>query len=78
VELGALSAAFANGDSFGAIDPSGCEHIVSLGEKPLSFRGPSRLPGGSALSPLGGLLAGNRRHDCERKVILIGDDPTFI
>src|SRR5664280_3287661 len=38
VEVGAL-AAFANGDSFAAVDPYGAESIVSLGEKPLCLRG---------------------------------------
>jgi hypothetical protein len=39
VEIGALAAAFANGDSFTVLDPNGSESIVSLGEKPLCFRG---------------------------------------
>ena len=34
VEIGALAAAFANGDSFTVVDPYGEESIVSLGEKP--------------------------------------------
>ncbi|HZL66805.1 MAG TPA: hypothetical protein VFC29_05675 [Candidatus Limnocylindrales bacterium] len=38
VEIGAPAAAFANGDPFTVIDPSGAESIVSLGEKPLCFR----------------------------------------
>jgi hypothetical protein len=38
-EIGALAAAFANGDSFTVEDPYGAEGIVSLGEKPLCFRG---------------------------------------
>jgi hypothetical protein len=33
VEIGALAAAFANGDSFTAVDPYGEESIVSLGEE---------------------------------------------
>ena len=39
VEIGAIAAAFANGDMFTVIDPSGAESIVGLGEKPLLFRG---------------------------------------
>src|SRR5208283_175703 len=39
VEIGALAAALANGDSFTVEDPYGEESIVSLGEKPLCFRG---------------------------------------
>jgi hypothetical protein len=38
-EIGALAAAFANGDPFTVIDPVGKETIVSLGERPLCFRG---------------------------------------
>src|SRR5919108_4449567 len=38
-EIGALAAAFANGDPFTVIDPAGEETIVSLGERPLCFRG---------------------------------------
>src|SRR5271167_1730460 len=39
LEMGALAAAFANGDSFTVEDPYGAESIVSLGEKSLCFRG---------------------------------------
>ncbi len=45
VEIGALAAAFANGDSFTVVDPYGEESIVSLGEKPLCFRGSIVVPG---------------------------------
>src|SRR5664279_1064909 len=45
VEIGALAAAFANGDSFTVVDPYGEESIVSLGEKPLCFRGSVVVPG---------------------------------
>jgi hypothetical protein len=45
VEIGALAAAFANGDSFTVVDPYGAESIVSLGEKPLCFRGSIVVPG---------------------------------
>ena len=38
VEIGALAAAFANGDSFTVVGPYGVESIVSLGEKPLFSR----------------------------------------
>ena len=34
VEIGAIAAALANGDSFTLVDPYGAESIVSLGEKP--------------------------------------------
>jgi len=38
VEIGAIAAAFANGDRFTVIDPTGGESMVGLGEKPLLFR----------------------------------------
>ena len=41
VEIGALAAAFANGDSFTVEDPCGEESIVSLGEKPRASGAPS-------------------------------------
>ena len=34
VEIGAIAAAFANGDRFTVIDPTGGESMVGLGEKP--------------------------------------------
>jgi hypothetical protein len=79
VELGALNAAFANGDSFTAIDPSGTERIVSLGEKPLCFRGSITLAGRKR--PLRHLVACSQEiadPTSNGKVILIGDDPVFI
>lgn len=79
VELGALSAAFANGDSFTAIDPSGAERIVSLGEKPLCFRGSITIAGRKR--PLRHLVACSQEiaaTTSNGKVILIGDDPAFI
>ena len=39
MEIGALAAAFANGESFTVEDPYGAESIVSLGEK-AGLRGP--------------------------------------
>jgi hypothetical protein len=79
VELGALSAAFANGDSFTAIDPSGFERTVSLGEKPLCFRGSITIAGRKR--PLRHLVACSREiadTTSNGKVILISDDPRFI
>ncbi len=79
VELGALNAAFANGDPFTAIDPSGFERIVSLGEKPLCFRGSIAIDGRKR--PLRHLVACSREiadTTSNGKVILIGDDPAFI
>lgn len=79
VELGALSAAFANGDSFTAIDPSGYERIVSLGEKPLCFRGSLAIPG--RRRPLRHLVACSQEmadSTSNGKVVLISEDPAFI
>jgi len=39
VEIGAITAAFSNGDMFTVIDPTGPERLVALGEKPLLLRG---------------------------------------
>ncbi len=39
VEIGAISAAFGNGDLFTVIDTTLAESIVSLGDRPLLFRG---------------------------------------
>jgi len=41
---GALAAAFANGDLFTVIDPVGKESLVSLGDRPLCFRGSILIP----------------------------------
>lgn len=79
VELGALSAAFSNGDSFAAVDPCGLERIVSLGEKPLCFRGSITIAGRKR--PLRHLVACSQEiadTTSNGKVILIGDDPAFI
>lgn len=46
-EIGAMAAAFANGDPFTLIEPSGKEAIVSLGEKPMCFRGSITVGGES-------------------------------
>lgn len=79
VELGALNAAFANGDSFAAIDPVGFERIVSLGEKPLCFRGSITIAGRKR--PLRHLVACSREiadTTSNGKVVLISNDPAFI
>jgi hypothetical protein len=79
VELGALNAAFANGDSFAAIDPSGAERIVSLGEKPLCFRGSITIAGRKR--PLRHLVACSQEtvdSNANGRVILVGDDPAFL
>src|SRR5690242_19551662 len=78
VELGALSAAFANGDAFAAIEPSGVERIVSLGEKPLCFRGSITVAGRKR--PLRHLVACSQEvadTTLNGKLILISNDPAF-
>lgn len=79
VELGALSAALANGDSFAVIDPYGVERIVSLGEKPLCFRGSIMIAGRKR--PLRHLVACSQEivdTNASGRLILVGDDPAFI
>ena len=79
VEIAALAAAFANGDSFTAEDPYGAESIVSLGEKPLCFRGSIVVPGRKR--PLRHLVSCSQEladNTSDGKLILISDDSIFI
>jgi hypothetical protein len=79
VEIGALAAAFGNGDSFTVIDPYGTESIVSLGEKPLCFRGSILLPGRKR--PLRHLVSCSQEladTTSDGKLLLISDDQLFI
>jgi hypothetical protein len=79
VEIGALSAAFANGDSFTVIEPSGTESIVSLGEKPLCFRGSLLIAGRKR--PLRHLVSCSQELSdtaSNGKVLLISADHAFI
>ena len=79
IEIGALAAAFANGDPFTVIDPAGKETIVSLGEKPLCFRGSIMVPGRKR--PLRHLVSCSQEladAAAERKLLLVTDDDTFI
>ena len=52
VEIGALAAAFANGDQFTVIDPMGKETTASLGDKPLCFRSSLMIPAASVPSDI--------------------------
>ena len=75
VEIGALAAAFANGDSFTVVDPYGEESIVSLGEKPLCFRGSIVVPGRKR--PLRHLVSCSQEladTTSDGKLLLISDD----
>ena len=79
VEIGALNAAFANGDSFTIIDPQGAETMVSLGEKPICFRGSVVIPGRKR--PLRHLVSCSQEivtAASDRKLLLMSDDPIFI
>ncbi len=79
VEIGALAAAFAKGDPFTVIDPSGAESIVSLGDKPLCFRGSIMAPGRKR--PLRHLVSCSQElaeTTSDGKLLLISDDRSFI
>ena len=79
VEIGALAAAFANGDSFTVVDLYGAESIVSLGEKPLSFRGSIVVPGRKR--PLRHLVSCSQEladNTANGKLLLVSDDQLFI
>ena len=75
VEIGALAAAFANGDSFTVESPYGVESIVSLGEKPLCFRGSIVVHGRKR--PLRHLVSCSRElvdTTSDGKLLLVSDD----
>jgi hypothetical protein len=79
VEIGALAAAFANGDHFTVIDPAGKETIVALGEKPLCFRGSIMLPGRKR--PLRHQVSCSQEladPTADRRLLLVSDDEAFI
>ncbi len=79
VEIGALAAAFANGDPFTVIDPAGQETIVSLGERPLCFRGSIMIPGRKR--PLRHLVSCSQEladASADGKLLLMSDDEIFI
>src|SRR3974390_2394738 len=79
VEVGAIAAALANGDSFTVVDPYGEESIVSLGEKPLCFRGSIMVPGRKR--PLRHLVSCSQEladTTSDGKLLLVSDDHSFI
>jgi hypothetical protein len=79
VEIGAIAAAFANGDMFTVIDPTGSERIVALGEKPLLFRGSIVLR--EHKRPLRHLVACSQEladTSSDGKLLLISSENTFI
>jgi hypothetical protein len=78
-EIGALAAAFANGDPFTVVDPVGSETIVSMGERPLCFRGSIMMPGRKR--PLRHLVSCSQEladAQCDGKLLLVSDDEMFI
>jgi hypothetical protein len=79
VEIGALAAAFANGDSFSVMDPYGTESMVALGEKPICFRGSISLCGRKR--PLRHLVSCSQEladTTSDGKLLLVSDDHLFI
>jgi len=79
VEIGAIAAALANGDSFTLLDPYGAESIVSLGEKPLCFRGSIMVPGRKR--PLRHLVSCSQEladTTADGRLLLVSDDHSFV
>ena len=79
VEIGALAAAFANGDSITVMDPYGSESIVSLGEKPICFRSSITVPGRKR--PLRHLVSCSQEladNTADGKLLLVSDNQFFI
>ncbi len=75
VEIGAIAAAFGNGDLFTVVDPTLAESIVSLGDKPLLFRGSIAIAGRQ--HPLRHLVAFSQEladTSSDGKLLLISDD----
>jgi hypothetical protein len=79
VEIGAVVAAFGNGDLFTVIDPTLAETIVSLGDKPLLFRGSIAIAGRKR--PLRHLVACSQQlaeTNSDGKLLLLSNDDRFI
>ena len=79
VELGAIAAAFGNGEMFTVVDPTLVESIVSLGDKPLLFRGSIIIAWRKR--PLRHLVACSQELADARsdgKLLLVSSNDTFI
>ena len=79
VEIGAIAAAFGNGDLFTVVDPALAESIASLGDKPLLFRGSIVVAGRKR--PLRHLVACSQElanTTSDGKLLLVSNDSTFI
>lgn len=79
VEIGAVAAAFGNGDMFTVVDPTLAESMLSLGDKPLLFRGSIVVAGRKR--PLRHLVACSQEladTNSDGKLLLMSNDDTFI
>ena len=79
VEIGAVAAAFGNGDMFTVVDRTLAESILSLGDKPLLFRGSIVVAGRKR--PLRHLVACSQEladTNSDGKLLLMSNDDTFI
>src|SRR5215469_278434 len=79
VEIGAVAAAFGNGDLFTVIDPTLTESIVSLGDKPLLFRGSIAVTGRKR--PLRHLVACSQElaeTNSDGKLLVLSNEDKFI
>jgi hypothetical protein len=79
VEIGAIAAALANGGSFTVEDPYGAESMVSLGEKPLCFRGSVAVQGRKR--PLRHLVSCSQElanNTSDGKLLLVSEDRLFV
>jgi hypothetical protein len=79
VEIGAIAAAFGNGDLFTVVDPTLAESTVSLEDKPLLFRGSILIAGRKR--PLRHLVACSPEladTTSDGKLLLVSDDDAFI
>lgn len=79
VEIGAIAAAFGNGDQFTVVNPVFAESIVSLADKPVLFRGSIMVAGRKR--PLRHLVACSQElvdASSDGKILLLSNDETFI
>ena len=78
-EIGALAAAFANGDLFTVVDPAGNEVVVSLGDRPFCFRGSIMIS--RRRRPLRHLVSCSQEladTQADGKLLLVSDDELFV
>jgi len=79
IEIGAVAAALGNGDLFTVVDPTQNESVVSLGEKPLIFRG--SIVVAARKHPLRHLIACSQEFTdttSNGKLLLASDEDVFI